>query len=38
MLVRQAELAIKMWTGHDAPGDLMRRAAEAALAGVGTEA
>ena len=38
MLVRQAELAIKMWTGHDAPGDLMRRAAEAALAGKGAEA
>jgi shikimate dehydrogenase len=38
MLVRQAELAIKMWTGHDAPADVMRRAAEAALAGRGTEA
>jgi shikimate 5-dehydrogenase len=38
MLVRQAELAIKMWTGHDAPGEVMRRAAEAALAARGTEA
>lgn len=38
MLVRQAELAIKMWTGHDAPADVMRRAAEAALAGRGAEA
>lgn len=38
MLVRQAELAIKMWTGHDAPGDVMRRAAEAALAARGAEA
>jgi shikimate dehydrogenase len=38
MLVRQAELAIKMWTGHDAPVDVMRRAAEAALAGGSKEA
>lgn len=38
MLVRQAALAITMWTGHDAPVDVMRRAAEAALAGGGTEA
>jgi shikimate dehydrogenase len=38
MLVRQAELAIKMWTGHDAPGDVMRRAAEAALEAKGTGA
>ena len=32
MLVRQAELAIKMWTGHEAPGEVMRRAAEDGLA------
>ena len=38
MLVRQAELAIKMWTGRDAPGDVMRRAAEDALAARSTEA
>ncbi len=38
MLVRQAELAIRMWTGHDAPAFVMRRAAEEALASRGTEA
>ena len=38
MLVRQAALAIKMWTGNDVPIDVMRRAAEAALAGGSTEA
>jgi shikimate dehydrogenase len=38
MLVRQAELAFKMWTGNDAPRDVMRTAAEAELAGRGTEA
>lgn len=37
MLVRQAEMAIKMWTGHDAPVDVMRRAAEAALLESGSE-
>jgi len=38
MLVRQAELALKMWTGNDAPDGVMRAAAEAALAARGTEA
>jgi shikimate dehydrogenase len=38
MLVRQAEIAIKMWTGHDAPADVMRRAAEEALNARGSEA
>ncbi len=38
MLVRQAQLAIKMWTGHEAPVDAMRRAAAAALAGGSREA
>ena len=38
MLVRQAEMALKMWTGHEAPHGVMRAAAEAELAARGTEA
>ena len=38
MLVRQAEMALKMWTGHDAPKGVMRDVAEAALAAWGSEA
>jgi shikimate dehydrogenase len=38
MLVRQAEVALKMWTGNDAPSGVMREAAEAALAGRDAEA
>lgn len=38
MLVRQAEAALAMWTGNDAPRDVMREAAEVALAGRSAEA
>lgn len=38
MLVRQAEIALKMWTGHEELGDVMRRAAEAGLAAHGAGA
>lgn len=38
MLVRQAEMALRMWSGHEGLGDVMRQAAEAALAPQGTGA
>jgi hypothetical protein len=38
MLVRQAETALKMWSGHEGLGDVMRQAAEAALAAQGAGA
>jgi shikimate dehydrogenase len=38
MLVRQAENALKMWSGHEALGDVMRQAAEAELARQGAGA